>query len=188
MSFIDTKVESVITTRKCGSFKMGIIVSSYKKFSKSRCILDIISPFCPFSSRNISIPESCSTFNYARRQFYKLADSYLVVNTTSTRHLLDQFDCSFLCLRYEPFACLSFNMARNSDNSYHTCGLSSSERYVEPQRMERLGFDYYGTTTEVCDTSYLIVVLGGVVCYNYNRDQTVDDYFSLLWSHLIDIK
>ena len=122
------------------------------------------------------------------RQFYKLADSYLVVNTTSTRHLLDQFDCSFLCLRYEPFACLSFNMARNSDNSYHTCGLSSSERYVEPQRMERLGFDYYGTTTEVCDTSYLIVVLGGMVCYNYNRDQTVDDYFSLLWSHLIDIE
>ena len=52
--------------------------------------------------------------------------------------------------------------------------------------MERLGFDYYGTTTEVCDTSYLIVVLGGMVCYNYNRDQTVDDYFSLLWSHLIE--
>lgn len=83
------------------------------------------------------------------RQFYKMVDSYLVGNTTSTRHVKDYFDCSFLCLEHEPFACLSFNMARNSDNGYHTCELSSSERYLEPQRIEeRLGYDYYGTTTE----------------------------------------
>ena len=106
------------------------------------------------------------------RQFYKLADSYLVGNTTSTRHVKDYFDCSFLCLEHEPFACLSFNMARNSDNGYHTCELSSSERYLEPQRIEeRLGYDYYGTTTEVCDTSYLFVVLGLLVCHNINCDQ-----------------
>ena len=100
------------------------------------------------------------------RQFYKLVDSYLVGNTTSTRHVEDYFDCS------EPFACLSFNIARNSDNGYHTCELSSSERYLEPQRIEeRLGSDYYGTTTEVCNTSYLFVVLGLLVCHNINCDQ-----------------
>ena len=45
-------------------------------------------------------------------------------------------------------------MARNSDNGYHTYQLSSSERYLEPQRTEeRVGYDYYGMTTEVRDTS-----------------------------------
>ena len=44
-------------------------------------------------------------------------------------------------------------MTRGSDNGYHTCELSSLERYLVPERMEeRLGYDYYGTTTEVCDT------------------------------------
>ena len=120
------------------------------------------------------------------RQFYKLVDSYLVGNTTSTRHVEDYFDCSFLCLEHEPFACLSFNMARNSDNGYHTCELSSSERYLEPQRIEeRLGYDYYGTTTEVCDTSYLFVVLGLLVCHNINCDRKVYNCFFLQCKHLI---
>ena len=114
------------------------------------------------------------------RQFYKLVDSYLVGNTTSTRHVEDYFDCSFLCMEHEPFACLSFNIARNSDNGYHTCELSSSERSLEPQRIEeRLGYDYYGTTTEVCDTSYLFVVLGLLVCHNINCDQKVYNCFFL---------
>ena len=44
---------------------------------------------------------------------------------------------------------------------------------------ERLGYDYYDTTTEVCDTSYLFVVLGLLVCHNINCDQKVYNCFFL---------
>lgn len=85
------------------------------------------------------------------REFYKMANTSLVGNVTATRKVKDYFDCSFLCLEYGPFACLSFNIAGNSDNGYHVCELSNSERYLEPQKMqERLHYDYYGTATEVC--------------------------------------
>ena len=45
--------------------------------------------------------------------------------------------------------CLSFNLER-SNNNIHTCELSSSEKYLEPQKVqERAGYDYYGTEYDV---------------------------------------
>ena len=84
------------------------------------------------------------------RKFYKLSGKSLVGNVTATWKVKDYFDCSFLCLGRDPFACLSFNLGNNEDKGYHTCELSNSERYLEPLGMqERINFDYYGTTTEV---------------------------------------
>ena len=56
---------------------------------------------------------------------------------------------------------------------HHTGVRRTKRRKTE----ERLGYDCYGRTTEVCDTFELFVVLCGMVCYNYNHDQTVDDHF-----------
>ena len=56
---------------------------------------------------------------------------------------------------------------------HHTGVRRTKKRKTE----ERLGQDYYGTTNEVCDTFEFFVVLGGMVCYNYNHDQTVDNHF-----------
>ena len=162
MSFIDTKEERLITSRKLGSCKTGITVLSYENFFLVQMHFGYKIAVLPNFLLGIFPFLSLAQHSIKRgRQFYKLPDSYLVGNTTSTRHVKDYFDCSFLCLEHEPFACLSFNMARNSNNGYHTCELSSSERSLEPQRIEeRLGYDYYGTTTEVCGTSQLFVVLG----------------------------
>lgn len=74
----------------------------------------------------------------------------LVRNVTVVKKVEDYFDCSFLCLEYGPFTCLSFNFGRNNYHGYHSCEISNSERYYEPHKIqERLGFDYYGTTYEV---------------------------------------
>ena len=85
------------------------------------------------------------------RKFYKLDGKSLLGNVTAVRKVKDILDCSFLCLKYGPFACLSYNFERSNDNGFHSCELSSSERYLEPHKIqERNSYDYYGTTTEVC--------------------------------------
>ena len=79
------------------------------------------------------------------RKFYKLVDKSLLGNVTATKEVQDFLDCSFLCLQYGPFACLSFNFGRNGENGYHSCELSNSERYLEPHKIhDRPGVDYYG--------------------------------------------
>ena len=84
------------------------------------------------------------------RKLYKLDGKSLLGNVTAVRKVKDILDCSFLCLKYGPFACLSYNFERSNDNGFHSCELSSSERYLEPHKMqERNSYDYYGTTTEV---------------------------------------
>ena len=87
------------------------------------------------------------------RQFYKMPNKSLLGNVIETKQVEDYFDCSFLCLEHGPFDCLSFNFGTVNDNGYYTCELSSSERYLEPQKMEqRSSYDYYGTTAEVSST------------------------------------
>ena len=84
------------------------------------------------------------------RKFYKLDGKSLLGNVTAVRDVKDFMDCSFLCLEYGPYACLSFNFERSNINGFHSCELSNSERYLEPHKIqERNSYDYYGTTTEV---------------------------------------
>ena len=83
------------------------------------------------------------------RQFYKMEGKSLLGNVTAVTKVKDFFHCCFLCMQYGPVACLSFNLER-SNNSIHTCELSSSEKYLEPQKMQRrLDYDYYGTEFQV---------------------------------------
>ena len=83
------------------------------------------------------------------RQFYKIEGKSLLGNVTAVMKVKDFFRCCFLCMQYGPVACLSFNLERNN-NSIHTCELSSSEKYLEPQKMRRrLDYDYYGTEFQV---------------------------------------
>ena len=83
------------------------------------------------------------------RQFYKIEGKSLLGNVTAVTKVKDFFRCCFLCMQYGPVACLSFNLERNN-NSIHTCELSSSEKYLEPQKMQRrLDYDYYGTEFQV---------------------------------------
>ena len=83
------------------------------------------------------------------RTFYKMEGKSLVGNVTAVRQVKDFFDCSFLCTEYGQEACLSFNLER-SNNNVHTCELSNSEKYLEPQKMQnRSGYDYYGATLKV---------------------------------------
>ena len=88
--------------------------------------------------------------NMRYRRFYKISNTSLVGKVTETQQVKGYFDCSFLCLERGPFVCLSFNLGKADDNGYYTCELSSSERYLEPQRIQQpSSYDYYGTTTEV---------------------------------------
>jgi len=105
---------------------------------------------------SIFVLTSCTFLIFAKpltkhhRQFYKMSNKSLVGNVTERQKVQDYFDCAFLCLEYGPFDCLSFNFGEANDNGYYTCELSNSERYLEPQRVQRRsGYDYYGTTTEV---------------------------------------
>ena len=83
------------------------------------------------------------------RQFYKIEGKSLLGNVTAVMKVKDFFRCCFLCMQYGPVACLSFNLERNN-NSIHTCELSSSEKYLEPQKMRRrLDYDYYSTEFQV---------------------------------------
>ena len=83
------------------------------------------------------------------RTFYKVDGKSLIGSVTAEMEVKDSFDCSHLCLKYGPVPCLSFNLER-SNNSFHTCELSSSEKYLEPQKMRRrLDYDYYGTEFQV---------------------------------------
>ncbi|XP_078370686.1 uncharacterized protein LOC144654413 isoform X2 [Oculina patagonica] len=83
------------------------------------------------------------------RKFYKLSNKSLVGKVTTTRKVKDYFDCSFLCLKHGPLACLSFNFGNTEEDGYYTCELSNSERALEPLSFqERLSYDYYGTTFE----------------------------------------
>ena len=83
------------------------------------------------------------------RQFYKIKRKPLLGNVTAVMKVKDFFRCCFLCMQYGPVVCLSFNLER-SNNSIHTCELSSSEKYLEPQKMQRrLDYDYYGTEFQV---------------------------------------
>ena len=83
------------------------------------------------------------------RTFYKVDGKSLIGSVTAKMEVKNSFDCSHLCLKYGPVPCLSFNLER-SNNSIHTCELSSSEKYLEPQKVqERTGYDYYGTEYDV---------------------------------------
>ena len=83
------------------------------------------------------------------RTFYKVDGKSLIGSVTAVMEVKDSFDCSYLCMKYGPVACLSFNLER-SNNSIHNCELSSSEKYLEPQKVqERTGYDYYGTEYDV---------------------------------------
>ena len=106
--------------------------------------------------KSIYVLTSCTVLVFAQslimhhRRFYKMSNKSLVGNVTERQQVEDYLDCAFLCLEYGPFDCLSFNFGKANDNSYYTCELSNSERYLEPQRIQqRSGNDYYGTTTEV---------------------------------------
>ena len=84
------------------------------------------------------------------RTFYKMPNTSLVGKVTETRMVKDVFDCCFLCLEHHPTVCLSFNFGKANGNSYNTCEISNSERYLAPQSLEeRSSYDYYGTATEV---------------------------------------
>ena len=83
------------------------------------------------------------------RTFYKVDGKSLIGSVTAKMEVKNSFHCSHLCLKYGPVQCLSFNLER-SNNSIHTCELSSSEKYLEPQKVqERTGYDYYGTEYDV---------------------------------------
>ena len=83
------------------------------------------------------------------RTFYKVDGKSLIGSVTAVMEVKDSFDCSYLCMQYGPVACLSFNLER-SNNSIHTCELSSSEKYLEPEKVqERTGYDYYGIEYDV---------------------------------------
>ena len=83
------------------------------------------------------------------RTFYKVDRKSLIGSVTAVIEVKDSFDCSYLCIKYGPVSCLSFNLER-SNNSIHTCELSSSEKYLEPHKVqERTGYDYYGTEYDV---------------------------------------
>ena len=87
------------------------------------------------------------------RRFYKIVNASLVGSVTATRKVKDFFDCSFLCLQHDhvPISCVSFNLGKVSDtNGYYICELSSSERHLEPDKMQQtLDYDYYAMTAEV---------------------------------------
>ena len=84
------------------------------------------------------------------RQFYKIEGKSLLGNVTAVTKVKDFFRCCFLCMEYGPVACLSFNLERSNNSGIHTCELSSSEKYLEPQKMQRrLDYDYYGTEFQV---------------------------------------
>ena len=84
------------------------------------------------------------------REFYKVVDMVLVGDLTTTRKVKELFECAFHCLNHGPVACLSFNIANTALDGFYTCELSSSERVLDPQRMQgNINFNYYGTSTEV---------------------------------------
>lgn len=115
------------------------------------------------------------------RQFYKMSNKSMVGNVTETQKVEDYLDCSFLCLEYGPFHCLSFNFGKANDNGYYTCELSNSERYLEPQRMqERSSYDYYGTIAEVsCKNTFQVINSTRV---NRNHDQNIRFYSEPFYS------
>ena len=84
------------------------------------------------------------------REFYIMEGKSLTGNMTAVRKVTDLLDCSFLCLEFGPYGCLSFNFEKSDDNSFHSCELSNSEKYFDPHKIqERPTFDYYGTSTRV---------------------------------------
>ena len=88
---------------------------------------------------------------YVHQTFYRIKDKSLLGNVTAVREVKSALDCSFTCLQYGPFACLSFNLnTRKNENGFHLCEISNSERYLEPHKVqERPSYDYYGTKIEV---------------------------------------
>ena len=109
--------------------------------------------------------------NLLDRRFYKMSSTSLVGKVTETQQVKDFFDCSFLCLERGPFVCLSFNLDKADDNGYYTCELSSSERYLEPQRIQQpSSYDYYGTTTEVLSVVHTYFLINSTHI-NWNHDQ-----------------
>ena len=92
---------------------------------------------------------------YATRErtFYRLKDQSLVGNVSVVRQIKDVHDCSFLCMEYGPFTCMSFNFNNTlNEDGFHFCELSNvTEFHLEPQRKQEIpGIDYYGMTNEVC--------------------------------------
>ena len=84
------------------------------------------------------------------REFYKMEGKSLIGNVTAVREVTDPLDCSFLCLEFGRYACLSFNFEKNDGKGLHSCELSNSEKYFDPHKIqERPTFDYYGTTAKV---------------------------------------
>lgn len=74
-------------------------------------------------------------------------------NVSVVRQIKDVYDCSFLCMEYGAFTCLSFNFNNTlNENGFHFCELiNDSEFHLEPQRKQEIpGIDYYGLTNEVC--------------------------------------
>ena len=108
---------------------------------------------------------------YATRErtFYRLKDQSLVANVSVVTQIKDVHDCSFLCMEYGPFTCMSFNFNNTlNENGFHFCELNSdSEFHLEPQRKQEIpGIDYYGTTNEVC--IYLITFSYSVIYQFFN--------------------
>ena len=88
---------------------------------------------------------------YVHRTFYRIQDKSLTGNVTTAGEVKSALDCSFTCLQYGPFACLSFNFnTTKNENGFHLCEINNSERYLEPHKVqERPSYDYYGTTAKV---------------------------------------
>ena len=107
-------------------------------------------------------------YDTRERTFYKLKDQSLVGNVSVVRQIKDVHDCSFLCMEYGPFTCLSFNFNNTlNENGFHFCELSNvSEFHLEPQRKQEIpGIDYYGMTNEVC--IYLVTFYSIVFIYQF---------------------
>ena len=84
------------------------------------------------------------------REFYITEGKSLIGNVTEVRKVKDLLECSFLCLEFGPYGCLSFNFEKSDGNDFHSCELSNSEKYFDPHKIqERPSYDYYGTSGKV---------------------------------------
>ena len=92
---------------------------------------------------------TCSTIFDTRKAVLQNRRKILAWQCYSSHESQRFFPLLLLCMHYGPVACLSFNLER-SNNIIHTCELSSSEKYLESQKMQRrLDYDYYGTEFQV---------------------------------------
>lgn len=95
----------------------------------------------------LSVTTDASTADEYKREarFYRVETASLIGNVTMVKLVKDQLDCAFLCLRFHPNNCFSFNFGLHTVDELHICELSDSERAVEPHKMQsRKGFDYFG--------------------------------------------